>query len=68
MIRNKKYDVSGLIEAQFEPGSGKRVLKNLFGINKKKAIDRLEAQEQLRTLDVIVKLFGENHCFTAEDI
>ena len=30
--------------------------------------DRTEAQEQLRALDVISKLFGENHRFTAEDI
>ena len=68
MIRNKKYDVSELVEAQFEPGSGKRVLKNLLGINKKREIDRLEAQEQLRTLEDISKLFAQEHRFTAEDV
>ncbi len=68
MIRDKKYDVSGLVESQFEPGSGQRVLKNLPGINKKRIMDRLEAREQLRALDELSKLFGENHCFTAEDI
>ena len=68
MARNKKYDVLGLIEVQFEPGSGGRVLKNLPGIKAKRAMDRLEAQEQLRALDVVSKLFGENHCFSAEDI
>lgn len=68
MIRSRKYDVSGLVEAQFEPGSGGRVLKNLLGINRKREMDRMEAREQLRTLDDIARLFDENHRFTAKDI
>ena len=43
MAERKKDDVSGLTEAQYEPGSGKRVLKNLLGIKKKREMDRLEA-------------------------
>ena len=68
MIRNKKYDVSGSTEAQFEPESDEQVLKNLLGITKKREMDRKEAQEQLRALDDIAKLFVEDHRFTAEDI
>jgi hypothetical protein len=30
-----RYDPSGLVEAQFEPGSHRRVLKNLLGIKRK---------------------------------
>ena len=68
MIRSKKYDVSGLLEAEFEPGSRKQVLKNLLGIKSKRAMDQKEAQGQLRTLNEISQLFGENHRFTAQDI
>ncbi len=68
MIRGKKYDVSGLPEAEFEPGSRGRVLRNLLGIKSKRVMDQKEAQEQLRALNEISKLFDENHCFTAQDI
>jgi hypothetical protein len=36
---------SGLIEAQFEPGSHGRVLKNLLGIKNKRKMDQAEAVE-----------------------
>ncbi len=42
-MRGKKYDVSGLPEAQFEPGSSGRVLKNLLGIKNQREMDRVEA-------------------------
>ena len=45
-----RYDISGLVEAQFEPGSRHRVLKNLLGIKRKREMDRLEGLEQLRAL------------------
>jgi cell filamentation protein len=63
-----RYDVSGLVEARFEPGSGRRVLKNLLGIRRKREMDRLEGIEQLRALNELIKIYGENHRFTAEDI
>ena len=68
MNEGRKYETSGLIENQYQAGSGGRVLKNLFGINRKREIDRIEAQEQFRAIDELSKLFGEDHCFTAEDI
>ena len=68
MIRNKKYDVTGSVEAQSEPGSDGQVLKNLLGISNKREMDRKEAQEQLRTLDDLARLFEFDHRFTAKDI
>jgi cell filamentation protein len=63
-----RYDVSGLVEAQFEPGSRRRVLKNLLGIRRKREMDRLEGIEQLRALRELIKIYGKNHRFTAADI
>jgi cell filamentation protein len=63
-----RYDVSGLEEAQVEPGSGGRVLKNLLGIKSKRLIDQVEAREQLRALDELVAIYDQGHRFTAKDI
>lgn len=52
-----RYDTSGLTEAQSEPGSRGRVLKNLPGIKSKREMDRIEAQEQLRTLEELSRNF-----------
>ena len=41
-----RYDTSGLIDGQFEPGSGRRVLKNLLGIKRKREMDQIEGREQ----------------------
>lgn len=38
MTVDDRYDVSGLPEAQFEPGSNGLVLKNLLGITSKQAL------------------------------
>ena len=38
-----KYSTIGLIEAQFEPGSGGRVLKNRLGIKRKKEMDEADS-------------------------
>jgi cell filamentation protein len=63
-----RYDVSELVEAQFEPGSRRRVLKNLLGIKRKGEMDRVEAREQLRALHELIRTYGKNHRFTAADI
>lgn len=64
----KRYDVSRLIEAQFEPGSHERVLRNKLGITSKREIDRLERQEQFRTIKELTGMYDKNHRFTASDI
>jgi len=66
--KSGKYDASGMVEAQFEPGSRGRVLKNLPGIKKKREIDLLEAEEQGRILVKIVGKYDISHRFTAKDI
>jgi len=68
MKRNGRYSIKGLDEAEFEPGSGGRVLKNLLGIKSKREMDRVEAREQLRAVDELVEMFGPNHRFTSKDV
>ena len=68
MKKGGHYDASGLIEAQFEPGSRGRVLKNLLGIKSKREMDQVEAQEQLRTLEELVRIYDQTHRFTAADV
>lgn len=66
--KGKRYDTSGLVEAQYEPGSRGRVLKNLLGIKTKREMDRVEEREQFRTLEELIRIYGPSHRFTADDI
>ncbi len=50
MTETNRYYVSGLIEAQYQPGSRGRVLRNLLGIASKRQMDEIEAREQKRAL------------------
>lgn len=68
MQQKGKYDTSGLSEAQFEPGSRGRVLKNLRGITRKREMDEAEAQGQLRALRELMAIYGAHHRFTAADV
>jgi cell filamentation protein len=63
-----RYATSGLVEAQFEPGSRGRVLKNLLRIKRKREMDQVEAQEQLRALNELIAIYDERHRFTAADV
>jgi cell filamentation protein len=63
-----RYDTSGLIEAQFEPGSHRKVLRNLLGIKSKREMDRIEARAQVRALLELTKTYGRRHRFTSADI
>lgn len=66
--KGKRYDVYSLVEAQFEPGSRGRVLKNLLSIKSKREMDRVEAREQLRALEELIGIYDEQHRFTATDL
>jgi cell filamentation protein len=68
MKKGGHYDASSLIEAQFEPGSRGRVLRNLLGIKSKREMDQIEAQEQLCTLEELVRIYDQTHRFTAADV
>lgn len=64
----KKYDVSGLPEAQYEPGSRRLVIKNMPGINKKSEMDRLESIALKQVEDALFRKYGARHSFTAKDV
>jgi cell filamentation protein len=63
-----RYDVSGLIEAQFEPGSRGRVLKNKLGIRSRRRMDDAEAGALRKTMDGLVRKYDESHRFTVADV
>lgn len=68
MKKSPRYDTSALPEAQFEPGSHGRVLKNKLGITSKRVLDKIEREEQLRAIEKLADIYDINHRFTAADI
>ena len=68
MKKANKYDTSALTEAQFEPGSRGRVLKNKLGIKSKRWMDKVEREKQLRVIGELAGIYDANHRFTATDI
>lgn len=68
MKRGGRYDTSGLVEAQFEPGSRGRVLRNILGIKSSRQMDDAEASALKAAMDGLVARYDEQHRFTAADI
>lgn len=68
MKKFKRYDASGLIEAQFEPGSQGRVLKNLLGIKRKREIDEAETKALKIAIDEFLGTYSKKHRFKEADI
>lgn len=68
MTETDRYDVSDLIEAQYQPCSRGRVLRNLLGISGKRMMDEVEAREQKRALKDILSIYSLHHRFKAGDI
>jgi len=68
MSPDDRYDVSGLSEAQFQPGSDGLVLKNLLGITLSAEMDAAEANALIDAVDRLVRSYDEEHRFTANDI
>ena len=68
MTEISRYDVSELIEAQYQPNSCGRVLRNLLEITSKRKMDELEAKEQKRALKEILSVYTLDHRFKAADI
>jgi cell filamentation protein, protein adenylyltransferase len=64
----RRYETTGLEEAQYQPRSHGRVLRNLLGITRKREMDRTEVMEQLRGMSELVDRFDRDHRFTANDI
>lgn len=68
MSPDDRYDVSGLTEAQFEPGSDGLVLRNLLGITSPAEMDAVEANALIEAMDRLVRMYDAEHRFTAGDI
>lgn len=68
MKKRDRYDTSGLIENQYQPGSQGRVLKNLRGISKKREMDLIEAEEYYRALEEVTRIYDKDHRFLSEDV
>ena len=63
-----RYDASGLVETQFEPGSNGLVLRNVRGITDSQEMDRVMTAELATTLDELIYQFDSEHQFSADDI
>lgn len=63
-----RYDTNYLTEAQFEPGSRGRVLKNLLGIRSKREMDALEATKLSDATDWAIRHVAADQRFTAADV
>lgn len=63
-----RYDTSGLVEAQFEPGSRKRVLRNKLGITRKRDMDAAEIRALESAQKELYQKYDASHRFTASDI
>ncbi len=63
-----RYNVSGLEEARFEPGSGDTVLQNLLGIISAEEMDIVEANALAAAMDDLLHEFDRIHRFTADDL
>jgi cell filamentation protein len=57
-----------LPEAQFEPGSNNQVLRNRLGITSTQEMDAAEARALEKTMDALVRRYGETHRFTVLDL
>lgn len=68
MKKYDRYDTSSLPEAQFEPSSRGRVLKNKLRIKRKREIDEAESVALKTAIDKLLNLYDETHRFTAADI
>ena len=63
-----RYATDHLVEAQFEPGSRGRVLRNLLGIRGKRQMDAREALQLEAATDWAIRHVASDQRFTANDI
>ncbi len=64
MKNSNKYNTTGMIEAEYEPGSNNKVLKNLLAITSKEQIDFVESQALITIQNHLMDYFKKNHSFT----
>jgi cell filamentation protein len=63
----RKYEATGP-EAEFEPGSGGRVLRNLLGITRVRDMNEAESQALELAQEAALNRYRPDHRFTADDI
>ncbi len=63
-----RYNVSGRVEAQLEPGSFNKVLRNIHGVTDPAEMNNIEANALADATDTILREFDQEHRFTADDI
>lgn len=63
-----RYKTDGLLEDQYEEGSGGLILKNLLHIKDKQEIEEVETRELYRVTEQLTEIFDQDHRFTAGDI
>lgn len=61
MRKFARYNTLTLIEAQFEPGSRGRVLKNKIGIKRKKEMDEAESVALVVAIDKMLRMYDADH-------
>ncbi|HET9444970.1 MAG TPA: Fic family protein [Steroidobacteraceae bacterium] len=66
-MTTRKYEASG-VEAEFEPGSRNRVLRNLLGIVREADMDEAESESLDRVYEESITQFGPTHRFSTRDI
>lgn len=64
----KQYQTSHLSEDQYEPGSRRRVLKNLLGFNRKREMDLIEAKALFSAHETLFARYSSEHRFRAADV
>jgi len=64
---SRKYEATGP-EAEFEPGSRGRVLRNLLGITQVRDMNEAESQALELAQEAALDRYGPEHRFTAADI
>ena len=68
MKKGGRYDVSGLAEAQYEPGSKDTVIRNLLGIIDLDEMNRVETGALAKATDILIREYDQEHQFCAADI
>lgn len=62
-----RYKASGA-EAEFEPGSRGRVLRNLLGIVRVRDLDEAESQALVIAQEAAIEKYGSGHTFSCGDV
>jgi cell filamentation protein len=71
MVKDKhapssKYHVD--VSSEFEPGSRKRVLKNLLHITSVRKMEDEELRAYMRAERLLIQRYNQDHSFTCEDL